>query len=358
MSGIGVNPEHVHGVPLSTVLEDFGDQWHEQFNEMVVTGEFGRFESHSVHLDRHIEVSVFSPHPDRVAALVVDITPRKKQERLLQDMRRELERRVEVRTFELVRANEQLRNEITQRIATQEELLNKTKELESSNAELEAFSYSASHDLRSPVRAIHGLVQILLEDYGDQIDDTGREYFQRVLSSTERMERLISDILEYSRLGTMEMQLQPVSLAAVIEEVCKLLSNELETRGAIIEMDPVMPAVLASRPVMIQIFINLISNSLKFTREGVAPMVRISADRVGPDVAVCFKDNGIGIPPQHYKRIFKVFERLHGPNIYPGTGIGLAIVNKGVQRMNGSIEISDIQDGGTCFTLNLAASPR
>ena len=242
----------------------------------------------------------------------------------------------------------------------------RTQQLQDVNQEMEAFSYSVAHDLRAPLRAIQGFSQVLIEDYGNQLDELGQEYINRMGASAERLDQLIQDLLAYSHLGRTEIKLQNVSLAVVLEAVLNELKPDLETKQAQIFIDPSLPIVLAQRNVLKQVIANLLSNAIKFVEPGVLPIVSIKAEKqqVNPVeikthpsetqwVRLWIEDNGIGISPQHQKKIFEAFERLHGIESYAGTGIGLAIVKRGVERMGGRFGVKSDLGHGSRFWIEL-----
>jgi signal transduction histidine kinase len=202
----------------------------------------------------------------------------------------------------------------------------RTAELESANRALEAFAYSVSHDLRAPLRGIQGFAQALLEDYGDRLDATGHDYARRIAAAANRMDQLIQDILSYSRLSRADLELVPVPLDAAVREAQAEVDLPLRQRGGEIEVEGSFPRVRAHRSTLVQVLTNLLSNAVVYVAPGAPPRIRIRAEERSGRVRLWVEDQGIGIAPEHQERIFDVFERLHGSETYPGTGIGLAIV--------------------------------
>jgi PAS domain S-box-containing protein len=252
---------------------------------------------------------------------------------------------------ELADANEQVRRlnaELEQRVQQ------RTAELQSANDELEAFAYSVSHDLRAPLRAMEGFANALAEDYGDRLNAEGREYCQHIMDSAERMDTLISDLLAYSRLGRTEMHLRPVDLAAVVDEAVRQLQPELKASGATAAVDVESPPVQAHPGTLRQVISNLVANALKFVGAGVTPHVRVWSEVRGGFVRLWVEDNGIGVAAEHHARIFDVFERLHGIENYPGTGIGLAIVQRATARMGGRCGLVSELGKGSHFWVEYA----
>ncbi|MCI0745406.1 MAG: ATP-binding protein [Verrucomicrobia subdivision 3 bacterium] len=250
-----------------------------------------------------------------------DITTRKQHEAAIQELNQQLERRV--------------------------------GELTEANAELEAFNYTISHDLRSPLRSMQGFAQALIEDCSAELSPTGRNYTGRIMSSSQYMDILLQDLLKYSRLSRAEMDRSNLDLDQLTGEVLDNMSTEIAGAGAMVEVQRPLLAVYGNRSTLKQIITNLISNAVKFVESGVQPRVRISTESREGLVRLWIEDNGIGIAPEHQQRIFGLFERLHGANSYPGTGVGLAIVRKAVERMHGRVGVISKSGEGSRFWIDL-----
>lgn len=230
----------------------------------------------------------------------------------------------------------------------------RTVKLQETIGELEAFSYSIAHDLRGPLRSLEGFARILVEEHAAQLEPQAQDYLRRIARSAERMDRLTRDVLTYSRV---------VQAAAAREriEVEPMLRDMLETypqfsdEQATIELVPPLPPVLGNPALLTQVFSNLLGNAVKFVAPGVRPHVRVSAERRGERVRVAIADNGIGIAAEHRDKIFGMFERLSVRG-YEGTGIGLAIVKKAVERMGGTIGLQPQEGGGSVFWVELPAA--
>ncbi|MFO7990862.1 MAG: ATP-binding protein [Thermoplasmata archaeon] len=268
-----------------------------------------------------------------------------------------LKRKVNQRTSEL-REDIKKRREVEIELRKHEENLEKTvqqrtEELQDSLEELKTFSYSVSHDLRAPVRAMEGFSSILLEDYSDELDQTGRDYLKRIHNSSQNMDRLISDLLKYGRLTHEAKEVKRVSLENVVKDVISDLEDEIEDSGAHLKTTGVFPDVTANKTMLKQCISNLIKNAIKFVENGKRPEIEISGEKVGNEARVEVKDNGIGIPEEHQEKIFDVFERLHGRETYSGTGVGLAIVRKGIERMGGEIGVESTPGEGSTFWITL-----
>jgi PAS domain S-box-containing protein len=233
----------------------------------------------------------------------------------------------------------------------------RTNALKEINDQMEAFCYSISHDLRAPLRAMRSFTQVLLEEYAPNLDKTGQDFLQRVGSSAERMDKLILDLLEYSRLGRMELTLGSISIDNVLESVLLDLRLDFKEKKALLEVAKPLPLVIGQETILKQVFFNLVSNALKFISWDVTPHIKIWAETMeNPRVIrIWVEDNGIGIAKDHHERIFRVFERLHGITSYPGTGIGLAIVQKGIERMGGTTGVDSRLGKGSRFWIELPA---
>jgi PAS domain S-box-containing protein len=246
--------------------------------------------------------------------------------------------------------------DLTERRRYSQELELRIAERERTNAELEAFSYSVSHDLRAPLRAIEGFSQALREEYSHLFDATANDYLQQVIDASTRMNRLVQDLLNYSRLSRTELMLDRVDLDSALASAIKELTPE--ERKFILMNHRQKKPVMAHEQTLIQIFANLIANGLKFHAPEQQPQVTIDV-RPGArpkTVRVLITDRGIGIAPEHQQRVFQVFERLHGIEDFPGTGIGLAIVKRGMERMDGTYGLESTPGKGSTFWIELQAA--
>jgi PAS domain S-box-containing protein len=226
------------------------------------------------------------------------------------------------------------------------------EETRAANAELEAFSYTVSHDLRAPLRSMAGFCQILLEDYqdGKSVDSNWKEYVQRIAQASRQMDALIRDLLAFSRLARDKVDLSPIDLSPLLKDVIA----EMRLEGSPVTVAAAPGVVVGNRVLLSQIFTNLISNGLKFVASGVTPQIRVSGE-VSPDglIRTWIEDNGIGIAPEYHEKIFQVFERLNDAASYPGTGIGLAIVRRAVGRMGGRVGVESEEGQGSRFWVEL-----
>jgi signal transduction histidine kinase len=232
----------------------------------------------------------------------------------------------------------------------------RSRELEELNHELEAFTYSVSHDLRAPLRAMQGFATALLEDYASKLDGTGRDYIQRVTMAAKRMDQLVLDLLEYSRVTRSSVTLRPVELGEVVRRAALQMEEEMIEKSVELQVDSSLAKVIGNDTIMVQVVANLLANAIKFVEPGVHPKVRIFTQRRERMVRLWVEDNGIGIAMEHQSRIFRLFERLHPMESYPGTGVGLAIVKKGAEKMNGVAGVESNVGKGSRFWVDLPAA--
>lgn len=231
-------------------------------------------------------------------------------------------------------------------------------ELRRSNAELEQFAYVASHDLQEPLRKVASFCQLLEKRYGDQLDDRGHEYIKFAVDGAKRMQVLINDLLTFSRVGRLNTMPSEVDLNAAFDEAVDNLSTAVEDSGVQIQRpEQPLPTVTGDATLLTMVFQNLLGNAVKFRRPELPPRVVVECvpDPGGDDAGwlISVSDNGIGIPEEFSEKVFVIFQRLHGRDVYSGTGIGLALCKKIVEYHGGTIWIDPSYTDGTrfCFTL-------
>jgi signal transduction histidine kinase len=244
----------------------------------------------------------------------------------------------------LSKSHEELENRVAERTASLTEAI----------GQMEEFSYSVSHDLRAPVRAMQGYAQATLEDYGDVLDERGREYLNHIVRSGERMDRLVRDLLTYSRIARSEVRLEPVSLDILVRDIVSHYP-EMQQPRAKISTRGELHRVIAHEPSLAQAISNLLNNAVKFVAPGVKPEVELYTEQQGDQLRLWVHDNGIGIKPEYRGRLFGLFERIHNGKQYEGTGIGLAIVRKSIERMGGQVGMES-NGGGSKFWIELPSA--
>jgi signal transduction histidine kinase len=290
-------------------------------------------------------------------AIKQDISERKRAEEALRQAR-----------DEVARANADLERKVRER----------TAQLVEANANLRTFTYAAAHDLGAPLRAIQGLSGMAAEACREKLGPQERILLERVVASADQMQRLLKDLLEYSKMSQAELKLGPVDLRKAVSEALELLEEEIRGKKAVVTVTEPLPPVIGHPATVGLLISNLVSNGLKFMPPGVQPQVRIWAEsgtlddgsRGAPEsgsdpadaprlalptpaVRLWVQDNGIGIALEHQERIFGAFERLHCKGDFPGTGLGLAIVRKGVERMGGRVGVESEPGKGSRFWIEL-----
>ncbi len=233
----------------------------------------------------------------------------------------------------------------------EERVRERTKELEFANREMESFCYSVSHDLRAPLRAMDGFSRALLEDYGKNLPAEGRRFAQTILSNAERMGALIDDLLAFSRIGKSAVRTQTVDMNVLVRDALQELLFEPSERVAV-DVET-LPLCVGDPGLLKQVWINLISNALKFSGKTEKARIEIGADPSEGNITYYIRDNGVGFDPAYTDKLFGVFQRLHGTDDFPGTGVGLAIVHRVVSRLGGSVRAEGAPGKGAKFSFTL-----
>ena len=249
--------------------------------------------------------------------------------------------------LEVERRNRELRR-------VKERLEETNRELEASNERLEQFAYAASHDLQEPLRMVTSYLTLVEDRYGDELDEDGQEFIDYAVDGAERMRQMIDGLLAYSRVETQGEPFEPVDLETVLADVRQDLELRLEERDATVEVDG-LPTVEGDGHQLRQLFQNLLSNAVTYSGDD-PPRIRVTAERNGSGWAVSVADDGIGIDPADQERIFEVFQRLHGREGHDGTGIGLAMCRRIVERHGGEISVDSEPGEGATFTVTLPAA--
>jgi len=232
----------------------------------------------------------------------------------------------------------------------------RTVQLTQVNRELDAFAYTISHDLRAPLRAMHGYADALVEDYGPVLPKEGHRFAERIVAAAVRMEELIRDILTYSRLAREEVSVRPVALEGTVDRVIADAEPQIREAKAAVEVARPLPDVMAHPPTLAQAAANLLSNAIKFVPPDRTPRICIRAEERDGRVRLWVEDNGIGIDPAQQERVFQPFQRLHGVESYAGTGIGLAIVHRSLERMGGRTGVISGPGEGSRFWIELRSA--
>ena len=244
-------------------------------------------------------------------------------------------------------------SDISGRKKAADEIQRVNEDLRRSNVEIEQFAHIASHDLQEPLRMVTSYLQLIERRYTAFLDADGREFIGFAVDGARRMKALIKDLLEFSRAGTKAANLSAVTAGSLLQDALDNLKAAIDESHAQITADP-LPAIFVDPVLFTQVFQNLIANAMKFQNGG-SPAIHISAQRRGGQWVFAVRDNGIGIEPRHLDRIFRIFERLHTPEEYPGSGIGLAVTRKIVERHGGTMWVESQPGAGSTFYFSAAA---
>jgi PAS domain S-box-containing protein len=300
--------------------------------------------------------------PAAMSAIVRDITERKRAEERMRELTAELEDRVKARTADLNQRvaeievlNRGMMNLLEDVKTAQRRAEMAGQQLSVLNKELESFSHSVSHDLKAPLRSISGFAEIIARHHAPSLNEEGRHYVDNIVEASAHMERLIDDLLAYSRLGRQALRRKPVPLKELVNGIWRDLQADVAKAGARLNFADGLPVVSGDPTMLRQLFANLIDNALAYSRPGVPPEITLSsAAEENGCVTIRVSDNGVGIPEEHRDKIFNLFQRLDGGDEYPGTGIGLAIVKKAAELHGGSVSVESVVGKGTTFSVTLA----
>jgi light-regulated signal transduction histidine kinase (bacteriophytochrome) len=243
---------------------------------------------------------------------------------------------------------ERLNTELEQRVQQ------RTGQLQAVNQELEAFTYSVSHDLRAPLRGMSGFARVLEEDYGDRLDEDGRRYLEIIKSNAAQMGQLIDDLLSLSRLGRQPLRATTLSMESLVQEAFRQAAADAPDSPIELSVEP-LPNCRGDANLVRQVLINLLSNAVKFSRNAAAPRVEVGSKRENGEVAYFVRDNGAGFDMRYAGKLFGVFQRLHGPDEFAGTGVGLAIVKRIIDRHGGRVWAEGEVGKGATFYFTLGS---
>ena len=302
--------------------DDF--DWIGTYGKVALEGTSSRFISHSKELERWYSILAYSPEKGRFAVIFEDFTHYKVTEERINKLNTELEKKVKERTAEL----------------------------EVAVKDLESFSYSVSHDLRGPLRAIDGFSRILLEDYSSEVDDEGTRFLGIIRDNANRMGKLIDDILNFSRTGRKEIDMRPVDIGGLSDSVFKELSASVPERKIDFKNGE-LPSAHGDLSMIRQVLVNLISNAIKFTGTRDVAVIEMDARKEGDHIVYSLRDNGVGFDMKFKEKLFAVFQRLHSVDEFEGTGAGLAIAKRIINKHGGRVWAEGTVGEGATFWFSL-----
>ena len=314
------------GKRMRELAPDHEEHWFEIYGKIALTGESLRFENQAEQLHRWYDVYAFpvgEPENRQVGILFNDITPRKQSEESIKQLNKELESNL--------------------------------YQIESVNKELESFSYSVSHDLRAPLRGIHGYTQILYEDFGNELSDEAKRVMNKIMDNAKKMGQLIDDLLAFSRLGRKELTKMNLSMNEIVSGIYEELKKNEDHRDITFNINN-LPLSFADSTTMKQVWINLISNSLKYSKRKEKTIIEIGSEIKGDEIIYYIKDNGAGFDMRYADKLFGVFQRLHSEEEFEGTGVGLAIVQRIISKHGGRIWAEGKVNEGAVFYFTLNKS--
>lgn len=249
-----------------------------------------------------------------------------------------------------------IQTNVTERIETQRILRERTKELELSNRDLAQFAHAVSHDLKEPLRMISTFIEFLANDYNDKLDDQAQEYIGYALSGARRMQTLIEDLLQYSKLGSRDLDFEEFDLQETLDDVLLNLQILFKEKNLVFSSAN-LPKIKGIKSQLATLLQNLITNAVKYTKQDVIPNIQLDYTRLTSSHLLVLKDNGIGIDPYYQDYVFEIFNRLHSKKDYPGNGVGLAICKRIIERHNGRIWFESEKDKGTSFFVQIPINP-
>ncbi len=330
---------HAAGKRIRELVPAQEEYWFETYGGVALTGIPVRFVHEARAMKRWFDVYAFrlgGPESRKVAILFTNITERRAAEAALLEAK-----------------NNIARHSLELELVVDE----RTRALQATIGELEAFSYSVSHDMRAPLRSMQSYAQFLVEEYAGKLDEKATDYLQQIMRSGNRLDRLIQDVLSYTRILHSKAPMQPVNLDRLVRDIIETIPNGQPIKAEVIILTP-LPDVSGNEALLAQCVSNLLSNGVKFVRPGATPHLEISAQTMDDAwIRISFKDDGIGIAAEDHARIFRLFERVHASADYEGTGIGLTIVRKAVERMAARVGFESEPGKGSNFWIELNQAP-
>lgn len=333
--------------------EGIGQPFHKNYEKAMKERVNIKFEDYYPPYDKWFENRV-NPTEDGIAIFFTDITDRKKKEEDIQKLNEDLEKRVADRTEDLNNSQSALLNLVEDLNEKSIELDKSARLLEAKNKELETFTYSVSHDLKAPLRGIDGYSKLLLDLHEPNLNEEAQTFIKTIRSATLQMNQLIDDLLEYSRLERSELRIDRVKLKSLIQSVLSIYNNQLEAANFNLNINIADIEISADIKGLTIAVRNLVENAIKFTKAEAEPSIQIKVEENDSSWIISVSDNGIGFDMKYHHKIFDIFQRLQRVEDYPGTGIGLAMVSKAMQRMNAKVWAESTVGIGSTFYLEIS----
>ncbi|MCU4162786.1 PocR ligand-binding domain-containing protein [Carboxylicivirga caseinilyticus] len=307
-------------------------EWMMKFGESLLIGKDVSFEEYSSDLNCWIQVNAFSPKKGQFAVTLQDITDRKEAEKKLEESEKKIK---------------QLNIDLEARIKE------RTKQLEDLNNELKSFTYSVSHDLKAPLRGINGYGKLLQTVYSSSLNEEAQIFIKNICQGAEQMNELIDDLLNYSRLERIPINISHINIVELINNEISLYKDVIANKKIIVEINVLKSYINTDAHSLTIAIRNLIGNAIKFTKDRSNPMIRIELNENEMSDILSIKDNGIGIDMKFKNKIFEIFQRLHRAEDYEGNGVGLALVKKAMQRIGGEVTFKSVLGEGTTFYMKI-----
>jgi len=356
----GLSAEKAVGRTVRELLPGIEPFWIERLGKVALSGEPDHFEGQTRELGKYFELNAYSTEPGRFAVVFSDVTAQRLAEQELRRLYADLEGRVAQRTAEISQANASLKREIEQRLQAEEEvswlnadLVRQKSDLEAVNCELEAFSFSVSHDLQAPLRHISGFTRVLREEYLQKLDATGQEYLARIGTSCDTLGRLINDLLELARISRSALHLRKLDLSGMAREIAGELRLSEPSREVDFRIADGIEGV-GDETLVRRVLANLLGNAFKYTGKTDRAWIEFSAREQDGERVYLVRDNGAGFDMRYAEKLFAAFQRLHSAEDFEGTGVGLAIVQRIIHRHGGVIRAEAEPGKGAAFFFTLA----